>query len=431
MKSQLIHADELTRRRFIARTASAFLGVGLLPEVWSTEHAAAKTDDLQRPATAKNVIYLYMAGGQSQLDTWDPKDITKVSGATKPIPTSADGLRISQYLSRTAKQMHHGTVIRSLTSTQGAHEQGVYYMHTSYKLVGTIRHPSMGAWLSFLQNGGNPTLPKSVFIGEASQHPGGGFFPSVHTPLFVNNPANGIKNVNLPAGLSDERFAARLSMSAKLDADFITGFHQPEVKAYGDMYDQAVTMMKSADLKAFDLTQESTVTRKTYGDDAFGQGCLLARRLVEHGVRFVEVQLGNWDTHASNWVGTPKLCEILDQALAALLADLHQRGLLRDTLVVLATEFGRTPDINVNEGRDHYPQAFSGALWGGGVKQGYIYGQTDEEGRAIKEKKITIPDFNATIATALGLPLKQIIHSPDNRPFTVADKGKPAMDVFA
>jgi uncharacterized protein (DUF1501 family) len=189
-------------------------------------------------------------------------------------------------------------------------------------------------------------------------------------------------------------------------------------------------MMKSADLAAFDLTQEDAVLRKAYGTDPFGQGCLLARRLVERGVRFVEVSLGGWDTHSANFVTMPDLCGAFDRAFATLVDDLHQRGLLDDTLVVVATEFGRTPDINMNVGRDHYPQAFSVAMAGGGVRGGRVLGGTDAEGREIAGDPIEIPSLNATIAYALGLPLEQPVFSPEKRPFTVADKGRPVLEVF-
>jgi uncharacterized protein (DUF1501 family) len=203
------------------------------------------------------------------------------------------------------------------------------------------------------------------------------------------------------------------------------------VKAYADMYDDAIAMMKSEDLKAFDLSQEPDEMRTAYGKEAFGQGCLLARRLVERGVRFVEVSLGGWDTHNANFVRVPELCDTLDRGLATLVADLNSRGLLEDTLIVLTSEFGRTPTINQNVGRDHYPKAFSGVMFGGGVKAGYTYGKTDKEGREVVEGKAKPQDFNATIAYALGLPLDQIVYSPSKRPFTIADKGQPILDVFA
>lgn len=198
------------------------------------------------------------------------------------------------------------------------------------------------------------------------------------------------------------------------------------VKACADSYDDAARLMRSEDLSAFDLTQEPDELRKAYGKDTFGQGCLLARRLVEHGVRFVEVSLGSWDTHVANFINTPRLCDTLDTALAALVGDLERRGLLASTMVVVTSEFGRTPKINSNQGRDHYP-IFSTVMMGGGMK----YGKTTEDGSGIAEDKVGVPEFNATIGCALGLPLDQVIYSTSKRPFTVADKGQPLLQLFA
>jgi hypothetical protein len=433
LASKLLRSGEITRRDFAAKTASSLLGVGLLGQSMTSRSFAAfeHSSKLKQVATAKNVIYLYMSGGQTHLDTWDPKPGTETGGPTQAIKTSADGVQISGNLPLTAKQMHHGTVIRSLSSTQGAHEQGNYMMHTSYELRGTIRHPGMGAWLNVFQGGGNSTLPNYVYIGNDSRHPGAGFFPAAQAPLFVNNPESGLKNIKIQPGLTEEKFNARLRLADELDSDFRATFKHRNVKAYADMYDDAIAMMKSEDLKAFDLTEEAADLRAAYGREAFGQGCLLARRLVERGVRFVEVSLGGWDTHNANFVRVPELCETLDKGLSSLLADLHNRGLLQDTMVVLTTEFGRTPDINQNVGRDHYPKAFSAAMWGGGVKGGYVHGQTDKEGREVVADSVKIQDMNASIAYALGLPLDQIIYSPSKRPFTIADKGQPVTPLFA
>ena len=433
LTQKLLRSGEISRRDFAAKTASSLLGVGLLGSYMNGKSYGAfeNSSKLKQVATAKNVIYLYMSGGQSHMDTWDPKEGVETAGPTKPIKTSADGVRISEYLPLSAQQMHHACVINSLTSTQGAHEQGNYMMHTSYDLRGTIRHPAMGAWLNVFQGGGNSTLPNFVFIGNDSRHPGSGFFPAQFSPLYVNNPENGLKNVKLQPGLTEDRFVKRMNLADELDQDFRSTFQHRNVKAYSDMYDNAMSMMKSEDLKAFDLTEEPEDLRKAYGKEAFGQGCLLARRLVERGVRFVEVSLGGWDTHAANFVRVPELCDTLDKGLATLLQDLNSRGLLKDTLVVLTSEFGRTPDINQNVGRDHYPKAFSAVLAGGGIAGGMTYGKTDKEGREVAESKVQIADFNATIAYALGLPLDQVIYSPSKRPFTIADKGQPITSVFA
>jgi Protein of unknown function (DUF1501) len=428
MNHPILRSDELTRRGFIARTASSLLGVGLLPHFLS-RHALAV--DAAKVSTAKSVIYLYMDGGMSHVDTWDPKQ-GDVMGPTKTIKTSADGIQLGEYLPRTAKQMHHGTVFRSLTSTQGAHEQGNYMMHTSYQLRGTINHPSMGAWLQHFRGPGNPTLPGSVYVGNASRHPGAGFFSPDLAPLFVNNPETGLRDIELQKGLTKQEHESRMKLATNIDAEFVRSFgKQRNVSAHSGAYDGAYRMMASADIVAFDLTLEKEALRSDYGSDAFGQGCLLARRLIERGVRFVEVSLHGWDTHSGNFTATPDLCDKLDRGLAALLNDLHSRGLLKETLVVVTTEFGRSPKINQSLGRDHYPRAFSAAMFGGGVKGGFVFGSTNKTAEEVESDEITIPDFNATIGHALGLPLDQVAFSPSARPFKLADKGKPVMGVFA
>ena len=204
------------------------------------------------------------------------------------------------------------------------------------------------------------------------------------------------------------------------------------MKAYEELYREAISLMNSKDLKAFDLREEDQATRDLYGSGNFAQGCLLARRLVEHDVRFVEVQLGGWDTHYDNFTAVEGRCLEFDQAYAALLTDLGKRGKLQDTLVVVATEFGRTPEIKTehSNGRDHHPNAFSCVLAGGGVKGGMKYGATDSSGSKVKENVVSVQDFNATIAYALGLPHDLVLMSPTKRPFKIADKGTPVTSIF-
>jgi hypothetical protein len=280
--------DELARRHFIAAAAKTFLGVGLLPSMLGRLGAESGTVG----GKARRIIYLYMDGGMSHVDTLDPKQ-GEVAGPTQVVKSSADGIRLGEYLARTAKLMHLGTVVRSLTSNQGAHEQGNYFMHTSYQLRGTISHPSLGAWLSHFRGATDAALPASVYIGNASRHPGAGFFPPVHAPLFVNNPENGLRDVVRPAGLAAETQARRLRLARELDAPFLADFgSQRAVAAQSEAYDGAFRMMASKDIEAFDLTRESATLREGYGKGAFGQGCLLARRLAERGVGYVEV--GPW-----------------------------------------------------------------------------------------------------------------------------------------
>jgi hypothetical protein len=432
MKTILSRADELSRRDFVTRAAKTCLGVSVAPLLLNKAQGAFEAASKARQLpTAKNVIYLYMSGGMTHLDTFNPQPNCEEAGPVKPIPTSADGVQVSEYLPLTAKQMHHIAVVNSLTSTQGAHAQGNYFMHTSYTVRSTIRHPSMGAWLTKYQGRSNPSLPASVVVTNDSKHPGAGFFEAAVSPLVVSDPSAGLQNSRMPGNLSESNFNYRLNLAGKLDAAMRSTYDYADVRAMADVYKDAVGIMKSEDLAAFDINKEPAEMHALYGSDPFNQGCLLARRLVEHGVRFVEVTMGGWDTHADNFVRVPEHCSKLDRALAALIGDLERRGLLSETLVVLTTEFGRTPKINQNDGRDHYPRAFSSIMAGGGIRGGQVFGKTTKGGHEVAENKVTPPDFNATIAYALGLPLDQVIYSPSKRPFTIADKGQPITQLFA
>ena len=425
-------ADPLTRRGFLSLTARRLLGVAALPVLVRAPEAGGDEPVPLGPATARNVIYLFMRGGMSHLDTFDPKPGAKTQGPVQAIATSADGVQLSEYLPLLARQMHRAAVVCSLHSTQGAHEQAEYLLRTGYTLRGTVRHPSLGAWVNRLAGNVNPTLPGHVLIGGSGDMATAGFFPPQYLPLPIGDPESGLKNSARPKGVSEEAFQRRLARLRAMNEAFEQAHGHRQVRAYAGMYDEAVKLMRSPDLVAFDMTQEPEWVRQAYGDANFGQGCLLARRLVEHGVRYVEVVIGGWDTHNQNFETMSERCPVVDRAVAALLADLDARGLLSETLVVIATEFGRTPDIRRDtSGRDHYPKAFAALLAGGGIKGGVRYGKTDAEGREIVERPLSIPDFNATIAHALGLPLEHVVTSPEGRPFTVADKGRPALELFA
>jgi hypothetical protein len=428
MKEKFHTSDELERRRFLSLAAKGFLGVSILPWTIPGQSYAAGLG-LNRPLNpapkAKNVIYLYMSGGMSHIDTFDPKPGAETGGPTQAIRTNTDEIDLAENLPLLANHADKIAVIRGMSSTKGAHGQGNYFMHTSYAQRATIVHPSMGAWMTKLDGRFNPTLPGAVVINGGSRHPLSGFLPSDHQPLDIGNPNEGLRNCNQLKGFSEQGFEKSLNLSKKLDRNFAQKYDLKKVRAYSSMYEDAVRLMKSQDLEAFDLSKEPKELRNSYGEEDFGQGVLLARRLVERQVRFVEVQLGGWDTHQNNFTRVPERCAILDQALSALLKDLSDRGMLDETLIVLASEFGRTPQINVNEGRDHYPKAFSCMLAGGGIKGGQVWGKTDQEGREVVEQKVEIPDLNATIAYTLGLPLDKIIYSPTRRPFTLSDKGQP------
>jgi len=421
-------ADEPTRRAFLGGLAKGMLGLSALPLIGRRAFA----EDGLMPATARNVIYLYMSGGMSHVDTFDLKPGTDVQGPTEALRTNADGVRVSSHFAQLAKQMDKVCVINSMSTTQGAHSQGRYYAHTGYELRGTIQHPTLGAWLSEMAGGLNPTLPNHVEIGGAQYTASAGFLSPKHAPLPIGDPAAGLQNSARNKDVDASTFDRRLARMREMNAEFARKHGKESVQGYADMYDEALRLMNSRDLAAFDIAQEPEALRDAYGRTQLGQGALLARRLVEHGVRYVEVVAGGWDTHNDNFDELEGLVTNLDRALATLLADLDSRGLLEETLVVVSTEFGRTPTIVTDRmGRNHYPKAFSTLLAGGGIRGGRTWGKTDERAENVIENPVTVPDFNATIAYALGLPLERKIYSPSGRPFTVADKGRPITELFA
>jgi hypothetical protein len=424
LKSDLNRFDSESRRAFMLRTAKTALGVSLLPVSSKLAQAAAEG---KGGGKAKHVIYLYMQGGMSHIDTFDPKT-GETKGAKDPIKTNAEGMMLGGYMEQLAKHGNKLAIVRSMTSKTGVHDQGNYLMHTGYEPRGTIVHPTMGAWASHFLGRATKSLPDSVSINGGAAN-GAGFFPPALSPIPISNPETGLQNI--APTTSESLFKKRIDLMNEFDAGFRKKFHSQEVKAYTEFYDETLNLMKSEDLKAFDLKSEDQATRAKYGMNSFGQGCLLARRLVEHGVRFIEVQTGGWDMHNYIDDAMAKTGGGMDIAFAALLEDLQSKGLLESTLVVLGSEFGRTPNINENEGRDHYPKVYSTVFAGGGVKGGFVYGASDKDGREVADKQVTPQDFLSTIGHAMGLPVDEVVMSPSNRPFTVGDKGSAITELFA
>jgi len=424
LKSDLNRFDSESRRAFMLRTAKTALGVSLLPVSSKLAQAAAEG---KGGGKAKHVIYLYMQGGMSHIDTFDPKT-GETKGAKDPIKTNAEGMMLGGYMEQLAKHGNKLAIVRSMTSKTGVHDQGNYLMHTGYEPRGTIVHPTMGAWASHFLGRATKSLPDSVSINGGAAN-GAGFFPPALSPIPISNPETGLQNI--APTTSESLFKKRIDLMNEFDAGFRKKFHSHEVKAYTEFYDETLNLMKSEDLKAFDLKSEDQATRAKYGMNSFGQGCLLARRLVEHGVRFIEVQTGGWDMHNYIDDAMAKTGGGMDIAFAALLEDLQSKGLLESTLVVLGSEFGRTPNINENEGRDHYPKVYSTVFAGGGVKGGFVYGASDKDGREVADKQVTPQDFLSTIGHAMGLPVDEVVMSPSNRPFTVGDKGSAITELFA
>lgn len=434
MQRNVRRADLATRRSVLESLARTALGVSILPyaEALFGTRASAASAAVAPSQTADHVIYLFMNGAMSHIDTFDPKPGTAAGGETQAIQTAVPGISIGHHLPRLAKHMQRLAVIRSMTTETGAHEQGVYLMRTSYREISSIRHPFMGAWLAHVSGKLNKDLPGSVIVGGANRHPGQGYLPADVAPAPVADPRLGLQNTVPPKYLDDKNFQTRQRLIGKFEGGFKAKYPTTEVKAYLDYYREAVRLLKSPDLEAFDINKEEAKVREAYGAHRIGQGCLLARRLVEKQVRFVEVEFGSWDNHNEIYSENNLLQKTaqLDQALTTLLDDLQERGLLKKTLIVLGTEFGRTPVINQNAGRDHHPAAFSCVLAGAGIRGGQVLGSTDSEGRSVEDGHCYPQDLNASIAVACGLPVDKEFHSPSGRPFRIAHEGQPLAGLF-
>jgi hypothetical protein len=322
------------------------------------------------------------------------------------------------------------TVVNSMKTTQGAHEQGVYMMHTSYQMRSTLRHPSLGSWTSKILGPRLDSLPASVLIHGPSNLANSGYFDPIYAPLRIPEASKGLPDLGNPKIIAQTE--SNLTRLDRFNRRFLEKFKHDKLQAYEEMYDHALALMKGSHVDVFDIHKEKDVVKERYGHHQIGEGCLLARRLVEKGVRHVEVVERGWDTHQDNFGKLSGKLPQVDQAVSALLVDLEQRGLLDDTLVVLATEFGRSPKINDRElGRDHHPSAYSTLLAGGGIRGGVVYGQTDERGHDVVEKPVRPQDLNATIAHALGLPTERRIFNADGRPFRVAHDGEVKSEWFS
>jgi uncharacterized protein (DUF1501 family) len=381
----------------------------------------------------KSCILLWMEGGPSQKDTFDMKPGTKDAGEFKPIATAVPGIQISEHFPKFAQQMQHAAILRSMSTPEGGHARAKYYMHTGYREgVGGLTYPSLGAIAS--AEVGDPDFPLPNFVSVGNSAYGAGFLGARHQPLIVTDPDRGVANLAPLDGM--RQFDKRVGLLEDLDADFARAKNATVVNDHRTTYQRAVTLMRSKEAKAFDLSLEPTAARAAYGGSPFGDGCLLARRLVEAGVPFVEVFHGGWDTHANNFPQVKKLSQEVDPAMSQLIVDLKERGLLDSTLVIWMGEFGRHPAITSKNGnsagRQHYPRAWTTVLVGGGIKGGQVIGKTDKEGAEIVEKPISGPDFLASVCKVLGIDYAKQNQTPIGRPIRIVDKGaNPIQELFA
>lgn len=431
MNSSIQKMDDVSRRHFVETLAKTAFGVSVLPAADALfGNSAQAANVIAQAKKAEHVVYLFMNGAMSHIDTWDPKPGKDEGGETKAIQTSVSGIKIGEHLPKLAQRMNQLAVIRSMTTETGAHEQGRYLMRTSYKMIGSIRHPFLGAWLTKYEGKKNRDLPGSVVIGGGNRHPGQGYLSAELAPAPVGNPATGLQNTKPPKYLTEKNFEKRRRLITQFENGFRRKYDTTEVKAYADYYTEAVRLLKSPDLEAFDISKENDKMKEAYGSGRIGQGCLLARRLIEKGVRWVEVEHGGWDNHRDIYTTFNDRAGQLDTAINMLMTDLSNRGLLSKTMIILGSEFGRTPKINANAGRDHHPGAYSVMLAGAGVKGGQIIGETDEIGRSVEDGHCYPQDLNATIAYGCGLPIDEEVFSPSGRPFRIANEGTPITEIF-
>jgi hypothetical protein len=431
--------SSLSRRDWLRLSAAGVLGSTM--SGW-LETLAAETAN--HPQRKRSCILLWMSGGPSQLDTFDLKPGHANGGPFKPIATSVPGIQISEHLPKIAKFMNHAAIVRSLHSKEGDHGRATFLLRTGYLPQGPIQYPSIGALVSRELGDEQSELPNFVSVAPfriLNQGAfGSGFLGPRHAPLVVGeNGGGGAPGGNAidralrvrdltPAGeVGKDRTDARLNLLGQVQRDFL-GTH-PDLPAlsHQNAYDRAVRLMRTAAAKAFDLDQEKTKVRDDYGRNLFGQGCLLARRLVERGVPFVEVTLNGWDTHGQNAATVQNLSQTMDAAWASLMRDLQERGLLETTLIVWMGEFGRTPKFPRPDGRDHWPNSFSAVLAGGGIKGGQVIGDTGADGAAIKERPVTVPEFLATICQALGIDHQKQNLSNVGRPIRIVAPGTKAI----
>jgi hypothetical protein len=411
------------RRGFLRGIA---LGAAGLSTVSFTDLMALQAAELRKREMA--CILLWMAGGPSQMETFDPKPGTANGGDTKAIGTAVPGIKLANGWDKLAQVMKDVAIIRSMTNKEGNHQRATYQLHTGYAPTGTVKHPNIGCVVANELGDPKFDLPHIVSIGSGTI--GAGLLGVALEPFVVQDatkpPANVIPTV------AANRFSRRLNLLHALEH---SGFEMTggadRVKDHTALYRQTAGMVLSPRMKAFDLSDESPQVRAAYGQDAFGNGCLLARRLVQAGVTFVEVRSNGWDTHQQSAERVAKNASTVDPGFAALVADLKSKGMLEKTLVVWMGEFGRTPKINPNAGRDHFPRVFNVALAGGGVKGGQVIGSSSADGTEVKDHPVAVNDLLTSICHALHIdPAKENMSSL-GRPIKIVDGGKVVTQLFS
>jgi hypothetical protein len=415
---------DLSRRDLMRLSAAGVLGASF--SGWFNVLASRAAETGQR--AKKRCILLWMGGGASHKDTFDLRPGTDNGGPFKAINTKVTGIQISEYFPRFAQVMNHAAVVRSMSTVEGEHSRAKYHLHTGYREgQGGVSYPSIGSIVA--KELGDPEFPLPNYISVNNPNRpaflGPGFLGPRYQALAVPNPTRGVEY--LRPTVSDSQFSDRYSILEEMEKGFLhTHPNAHPAAAHRTTYQRAVALMRDRGARAFDLSTEPKNTREAYGESRFGEGCLLARRLIEVGVQFVEVHLDGWDTHDNNFERVRKLSSEVDPAMSQLVRDLSDRGLLDSTLVIWMGDFGRTPHINKRgpvPGRDHWPRAWSSVLIGGGIKGGQVIGKTDADAGAVTERPVSILDFLATVCSILGIDHTKQNLAPNSRPIRLVDRG--------
>lgn len=444
MDTRLLVPDDFTRsvipaccsrRGFLRNTlaggiaaAAAAASVRAAPAFGGTETPIPPGDKLAGHGRAKAAIFVYLAGGASHLDLWDPKPGRPTGGPFRPQPTLIPGVHLGEPMPKLAAQMRRFALIRSMTSKEGNHSRARTLVHTAYPPEATVKHPTFGSAISAERGPKEFDLPNFVSVGP--QQDGPAFLGPAHNPFNVNDPNRPVENITYHDSVGRDRTERRLELLAEQQRDF-AGSHGESVTAgRDDMFAKAKRMMDSRLRDAFDLSKEDAKVRDLYGRSKTGQGCLMARRLVEAGVSCVEVVVDGWDTHDDNFERVKKNCADLDPALAALLQDLDERGLLGSTLVTCFSEFGRTPRINERNGRDHWSKSWAALVAGGGTLPGQVIGETDADGMEPKERPVTPADLYASFWHAFGVDPWREYTANDRPVFLTPKDGRIVRELF-
>jgi uncharacterized protein (DUF1501 family) len=384
----------------------------------------------QLRSSGRACILLWMQGGPSQYETFTPIAPHPNAGETKAISTKVPGIQIAENLPKVAEMMDDLAIIRSVNSREGSHPRASFLLHTGYLPTAAIKHPALGSIAAQQLGDRESELPNFVRVGRGIRNAAnGGLLGSQYNALEL--PVPGSPPTNAAPATTTVRFERRLELLDRLESDFARRAGEEAIADHRRLYEQTARMVTSPQMEAFDLERETQAMRDAYGQTPFGAGCLLARRLVEAGVTFVEVGAGNWDTHADNFERSKQLTAEIDQPMAQLIRDLKQRGMLEKTLVIWMGEFGRTPRINPRAGRDHYPRAFNVALAGGGIQGGRVIGKVDPSGSEVAERPVSVQDLFQTFCKSLRIDAEVENMSPAGRPIRVVDGGEPVLELFS